>query len=114
MEEPASAGILARDFPGRGRQLLEVRPKLRQGGRLHGKGVALPAERGRSRVFWRTNFLRAASYRGAPYHSARTPSTVIVWPSASLEVVPSLEVRRPSLRTRLPSYMPIVSSGDLS
>ena len=35
--------ILARDFLNPGRQLLEGRPKLRQRGRFHGKGVALPA-----------------------------------------------------------------------
>jgi hypothetical protein len=50
METPASAGILAHDFPGRGRQLLEAGPKLRQRGRLYGKGAALPAERGHSSV----------------------------------------------------------------
>jgi hypothetical protein len=35
--------ILARDSLNLGRQLLEARPKLRERGRFHGKGVALPA-----------------------------------------------------------------------
>ena len=34
--------VLARDFLNLGRQLLEGRPKFRQRGRFHGKGVALP------------------------------------------------------------------------
>ncbi len=47
-----------------------------------------------------------------PYQSARTPSTVMVSPSAIWAVVPFGKVINPSPPTRVPSYIPRITLGD--
>src|SRR5665647_3720873 len=54
----------------------------------------------------------APSYRGAPYQSARTPWTVMVCPLVIWAVVPPGKVTNPSARTRVPSYIPMITLGD--